>query len=187
MSHLKKHDRADGETRAGGLPNGHGTASENIKTGKGNAYEIQMSLHPTQRPNKTKYKWKRMNRVRARDVRKRKKNMVIEEMKNQIVRLIMTNEQLTRQSQLQHAEIHMLRSTRGCVPHYSVSIPCEQHEYIHSVHQQELTTRFVFNSSPSSVSPITTCDLTSLHATSSTLDYHEYKYDISGGYAIKRP
>ena len=63
------------------------------------------------------------NRVRAREIRKRKKNM-IEEMQKKIVKLTMANQQLISQTQIQHAEIHMLRSTQGFIPNHSVSIPC---------------------------------------------------------------
>jgi len=63
------------------------------------------------------------NRVRARDIRKRKKNMV-EEMNREIVKLTMANQQLRSQTQIQHAEIYMLRSIQGVTPNHSVSTAC---------------------------------------------------------------
>ena len=63
------------------------------------------------------------NRVRARDIRKRKKTMV-EEMKKKIVKLTMANQQLIRQTQMQNAEIHMLRSMQAFMPQHSVGIAC---------------------------------------------------------------
>jgi len=63
------------------------------------------------------------NRVRARDIRKRKKTMV-EEMQRKIVGLTMANQHLIRQTQMQNAEIHLLRSTQGLIPNHSVSIAC---------------------------------------------------------------
>jgi len=60
------------------------------------------------------------NRVRSRDIRKRKKNMV-EEMQKNIVKLTMANQQLRSQTQIQNELIHMLRSTQGVVPNNSVS------------------------------------------------------------------
>jgi len=63
------------------------------------------------------------NRVRARDVRKRKKHMV-EEMHREIVKLTMANQQIIRQIQIQSSEIQALRCTRNFVPKHSVSIAC---------------------------------------------------------------